>query len=771
MEKQPRVRRTRTAAIMLAAVAAAGTVATIAAMPAGPAPADAPATQFSAARGVALLEQLGPDPRTPGSAAHAHARAQLVAELDPLGWETEVHESVGAFDENPAAASMATVSNVVATLPGTDPTGTVILAAHYDSVPGSPGAADDGLGIAAALESARALTAGDAPRNDVMVLLTDAEEPGLLGAEAFVHDRAEQLGPAVLVNLEARGAGGSPASVRLTEPNGMLLDLLAHTPRPVVDSFSDALFALLPNDTDLTRFAAGGIAGFDTAITGAGAYYHSPLDDLEHLSAASLQEMGAGTLAFARAAAGADLTRLPDGGADVVTSLPWGLLRVPEGLELPLAALTVLLALAAVACARRRREVGLPRVALGVATAAASLPLVATAAVGLWQAALAVDPAQASAVVREPYLPLFYQVGVVALALGLILGVRAVLRPVMPDGELGLGALVTLSLAGLGLALVLPGAAFVLVVAVLPAAVAALIGAGLPARARAVVLGVGLLPAAVMFFPAVVGMFDVGLGTGGPLAAVFVAVVALLALPLVDAAGLVRPEREAPSRRRVLVPAALLAVAVVATVGGLVANGEGRTDPRQEMLSYSLDADSGEAMWTSWSPSGSAWSEQLLPSPSSDLADQPWLGGGAIANGPATAADLPAPEVAVVSDRDTGTHRELVLEVTSARGAPAIGLWVAAADVVSATVQGRDLPTVAPGPASDGDGGPWDFGFLLRGAQQTRVTLVLDGRASEAELRVVDLTHELEVVPGFEGPPHGRVLVTPNVYVYRTVEL
>ncbi|CAM3561535.1 M28 family peptidase [Occultella aeris] len=773
MEKQPRVRRTRTAAIVLAAVAAAGTAATITAMSADPAPADAPAAHFSAARGVEQLEQLGPDPRTPGSAAHAQARAYLVTELDALGWETDMHESVGTFDEDPTAVSMATVSNVIATLPGTDPTGTVILAAHYDSVPGSPGAADDGIGIAAALESARALTAGEPPRNDVMVLLTDAEEPGLLGADAFVHDRAEQLGPAVLVNLEARGAGGLPASVRLTEPNGMLLDLLARTPRPVVDSFSDALFALLPNDTDLTRFTAGGIAGFDTAITGAGAYYHSPLDDIEHLSAASLQEMGAGTLAFARAAAGADLTRLPDGGTDVVTSLPWGLLRVPEGLELPLAALTVLLALAVVARARRRREMSLPRVALGAATAAVSLPLVATAAVGLWQLALAIDPGQASAVVGEPFVPWPYQVGVVALTLGLILGLRAALRRVLPDGELALGGLLTLALAGLGLALTLPGAAFVLVVAVFPAAIAALIGAGLPARARAVVLGAGLLPAAVMFFPAVVGMFEVGLGTGGPLAAVFVAVVALLALPLVDAARLVRPEREAPSRHRAVVPAALLAVVVVAAAGGLVANGEGRTDPRQEMLSYSLDADSGEALWTSWSPSGSAWSQDLLPSLSSDLADQPWLGGGAIANGPAAAADLPAPDVEVVSDRDTGTHRELVLELTSARGAPAIGLWVAtrSADVVSATVHGRALPTVTPGPPPGADDGPWDFGFLLRGVQQTRVTLVLDPRAPQTQIRVVDLTHELEVVPGFEGPPHGRVLVTPNVYVYRTVEV
>jgi Zn-dependent M28 family amino/carboxypeptidase len=70
----------------------------------------------------------------------------------------------------------------------------VLLTAHYDTVAGSPGAGDDGIGVAVLLETARALSTANAARNTVMILLTDGEETGLLGAEAFVRERTQELG-------------------------------------------------------------------------------------------------------------------------------------------------------------------------------------------------------------------------------------------------------------------------------------------------------------------------------------------------------------------------------------------------------------------------------------------------------------------------------------------------------------------------------------------------------------------------------------------------
>ena len=187
------------------------------------------------------ISAIADEPRPVGSAEHDEARAYLLDQLGSLGWRTEVQESIGMFDFGAAGTqSMAAVANVIATKPGTAPTGTVLLAAHYDTVAGSPGAGDDGIGVGVLLETARALSTADAARNTVMILLTDGEEVGLLGAEAFVRERAKELGTAVVLNHEARGAGGAPMTFRMSSPNGELIEALAGAPGVFADSSSEA---------------------------------------------------------------------------------------------------------------------------------------------------------------------------------------------------------------------------------------------------------------------------------------------------------------------------------------------------------------------------------------------------------------------------------------------------------------------------------------------------------------------------------------------------
>ena len=94
----------------------------------------------------------------------------------------------------------------MARLPGTRSGGRAfLLVAHYDSVPTGPGATDNGAGVATVLETVRALKAGPALRNDVIVLLADGEERGLLGARAFVdgYPWAQEVG--AVLNLDTRG--------------------------------------------------------------------------------------------------------------------------------------------------------------------------------------------------------------------------------------------------------------------------------------------------------------------------------------------------------------------------------------------------------------------------------------------------------------------------------------------------------------------------------------------------------------------------------------
>ncbi|MFE6283624.1 M28 family peptidase [Streptomyces sp. NPDC057877] len=98
-----------------------------------------------------------------------------------------------------------TYENVEAVLPGSGPTGVVLVSAHLDSTgarqPGyraaldpAPGADDDGSGVAGVLCAARAvlaLSASDGvPRREIRFVLFNAEEHGLVGSHAYARDEA-----------------------------------------------------------------------------------------------------------------------------------------------------------------------------------------------------------------------------------------------------------------------------------------------------------------------------------------------------------------------------------------------------------------------------------------------------------------------------------------------------------------------------------------------------------------------------------------------------
>jgi Zn-dependent M28 family amino/carboxypeptidase len=79
--------------------------------------------------------------------------------------------------------------NIVATSSGAEEVPYILLGAHYDSVPGSPGADDNASAVAVCLECARLAKANDIGR--AMIVLFNREEDGLLGSRQFVAS----LGP------------------------------------------------------------------------------------------------------------------------------------------------------------------------------------------------------------------------------------------------------------------------------------------------------------------------------------------------------------------------------------------------------------------------------------------------------------------------------------------------------------------------------------------------------------------------------------------------
>ncbi|MFD7619811.1 M28 family peptidase [Streptomyces sp. NPDC059802] len=172
-----------------------------------PRPASAPNGDFSAARAVAQLDHIAKVPHPAGSAAQSDVREYLVGELRKLGLRPEVQTRVAPSDAD-SPAVVGSVSNVHATIPGKQPTGRVLVVAHYDSVPIAPGAGDDGSNVAAILEIARVLESDTGKAT--WVSDGDTSQPAvgklLTGEPARFEDRVPALDDAVLANGAAKAA-------------------------------------------------------------------------------------------------------------------------------------------------------------------------------------------------------------------------------------------------------------------------------------------------------------------------------------------------------------------------------------------------------------------------------------------------------------------------------------------------------------------------------------------------------------------------------------
>src|SRR4051794_14725915 len=147
-----------------------------------------------------LAETIGSRPI--GTEANARARAYVVDQLRLYGYEVRVQE---ADARRPELGRTARVANIIGVLAGKR-SEAVGLVSHYDSSPDSPGAADDGVGVAVSLEAARVLAARADRAWSVLVLVTDGEEAGLMGAAALVNDQEVSRRLQTYVNVEAAGS-------------------------------------------------------------------------------------------------------------------------------------------------------------------------------------------------------------------------------------------------------------------------------------------------------------------------------------------------------------------------------------------------------------------------------------------------------------------------------------------------------------------------------------------------------------------------------------
>jgi hypothetical protein len=280
-----------------------------------PLPASAPATVFSAERAMVDIRAIAARPHPIASPANAAVRERLFARLTQLGLAPQIQRT-NVFNAPGEATDVwisgAKVENLVGILPGRDRGApALMLMAHYDSVMGSPGAADDATGVASILEAVRALKARGTPARDVIVLITDGEEYALSGAEAFFQQNPLARHVGLIINLEARGGGGRANMFETGADNGALIDVFRRSAvKPISSALAVFLYEKMPNDTDFSIPKAKGLSGLNFAFIGRQFDYHSPTSTPDNLDIGSVQSMGeqvlaaSGDLAFAAALPG-----------------------------------------------------------------------------------------------------------------------------------------------------------------------------------------------------------------------------------------------------------------------------------------------------------------------------------------------------------------------------------------------------------------------------------------------------------------------------------
>ncbi|KAJ2491451.1 hypothetical protein IWW37_002335 [Coemansia sp. RSA 2050] len=203
-------------------------------------------------------------------------------------------------------------SSMIVRVPGTgNHTEALLVQAHYDAVPMSHGAYDDGVGVVVCLELLRNLIQHPV-RHPVIINIDWGEENGLFGATLFArfHRWAEDV--RAYINLEAGGVGGRAMLFRASHP-ALLAAYKQAVQRPCASLVGNNAFKLgiVKSDTDYSIYTTRyGIPGLDLAFTDHRNFYHTSRDSIRLATAESVLSMGAATLSTARKIADS-ITTLP----------------------------------------------------------------------------------------------------------------------------------------------------------------------------------------------------------------------------------------------------------------------------------------------------------------------------------------------------------------------------------------------------------------------------------------------------------------------------
>lgn len=672
-------------------------------------PSSAPEGEFSAERAYTVLAEILSErvPHPVGSEANKRVRSRIEAYLDKNGIGHEVQQGWGcAFGRT----NCAWTENVIATIPGEREGPYVALMAHYDSAPVAPGAGDDGIGLVAVLESARILQREGPRRNPLLLILTDGEETGLAGADAFfrAHPLAREVG--VVLNLDGSGTTGPSMLLRTAGDAPRLISVYrAASKFPWANSVAEEVFKHMRSDTDFSVAKEANVPGIDFAFAGERAHYHTPNDNLGNIDKRTLQHHGENLLPTARRLLQLDLTDLADESRSTYVQIPsmggvltawpqWanGVLLAGAGVVL----LAVLFHEGLFRCGRRRRLIvlGGPLLVLSAAGAAG---------LGAFRLVRLMNEAQPSwPATLWPYHVLLFA----APALGALAAGWGLYRKVAVPVALA-GAWSWWWLVGLAATIAAPSAAGVILAPLLPAVLLLLaVGPVQSAAARALLLAATLVVATGQTLNLALALAQT---QGYALVfAAFPSIALFLSVSVPMARG-----RSAP-----LSTAGALLLTVIGIAGAVTTPLYSAWRPQQLNIRYLENLDEGTARVTLMGPRPPDFLLDKMDFSRDPQSIYPWSAAKVRYVAAAPPSGWQPPEAAVTASNVESGVRTVDLVLQSPRRAHALALFLPeTANVQHVALEGIDLQ-----PINDRDGYVMRFTGMNDRPVKLRITMRSD---------------------------------------------
>jgi hypothetical protein len=739
--------------------------------------ANAPLEEFSAPRMMPDLREIAKKPHPLGSPENDRVRLYLYRRLFELtgGRPMPFNEQVTVARHSPFGPdTWAVVNNVGIYLRGTESTGTVLMTAHYDSVPSGPGAGDNAASVVSLLGTIAAIgMSGHPVRNDLIVLFTDGEELGMLGARGFVEDHSMADLPVapikVVLNFDMRGDYGPSMMFESSAHNSWLIEQLAAAPFPYATSAAKAVYKRMPNDTDLTVFLNAGMAGMNFAAAGGLTRYHTALDNAEILDERTLQHQGSYAVSMARQFGSIDLNAPRGGDHDAVFFVVGGkLIHYSAWLAIPLACVVTMLVFGVIWIGIRDGRFSIIGVAGGFGIYAIAIAVAVIEARGTWWL-MATLAGWRMLPVHTTYGGFYFSTAADALIFGTLWLAYELIGRRFSLQNLGAGALAVWTVLMLATSIVMPGVSYIFTWPLPFAAIAIGFSTRAAGYRTAILALVAIAPGTAMLAPSFAASAD-----GTMLFLVFcglaVALLFGLSVPYIDFLT---------SGRRWIVPSALGLLALVMIIKGNAASNFDASHPHPDSIFYFQDTDRGRARWVSLDSRPDTFTSQFFQhhvrggwlaklaglatreTPDSNLAsisrDFAYLNCGRTIEGDAPLINAAPPELKVIDDSTIGGARTVKMHIASARRSSIVWMSVpVGVSVLGASIDGR-----SPGDrVTDGWSG-WYWGAPANGFELTLKVAT----PAPFVVTVIDQTDGLPETPGFAIKPRPpETMATPFLF-------